>query len=236
MSETSCGWRGSAEWDSRGRPIDTMKLSIDGRDEGTNPSPEQIASAVAAMAAGEAEFVVLEKESQSYMQTSGTAKDGFDLEFRNGSASEHFFCADVLGEVDITSILQDYMRGGRHWRTGHDWKKLSDRPKGTRSWRNGATFSPPPFYVWVPVLLFYLLIFVGKRYNLPAEKIVPYGFLLGALVAAGLTAWGFRTDSFYAGLRFHITRAGNPVQFWYCVIFGLAVAAAAAVAAFHLMK
>jgi len=221
--------------DQEGQPIDTMQLTIDGRDEGTNPSPEQIASAVAAMATGNAEFVILEKESQSYMQASGSAKDGFELEYRSGSASEHFFCAEVLGERDITTILQDYLRQGGRWHTSHDWKKLSSRPKGKRTWRSGAIVNLPPVYLWVPILFFYLLIFVGKRYHLPGEYVVPAGFLLGALVAVGFTVWGFRRDGFTAN-RVPITRSQNPVQFWFCVIFGLVFAAALAVVAFRLKK
>ena len=71
-------------------------------------------------------FAILAKDSQVYMQTAGGVDDGFVLEYRNGSESEHYVCANPhLTADDVIQAMQRYCENDSRWKTDIDWQPQS---------------------------------------------------------------------------------------------------------------
>ena len=68
-------------------------------------------------------FAILAREAQVYMQTSGDIYDGFILEYRNGSESEHYVCTNTqLPAEDVIRAMQRYLENDSRWKTDIDWE------------------------------------------------------------------------------------------------------------------
>lgn len=71
-------------------------------------------------------FAILAKDSQVYMQTAGDLDDGFMLEYRNGSESEHYVCSNpYLSHDDVIQAMQRYLQNDSRWKTDIDWQPQS---------------------------------------------------------------------------------------------------------------
>ena len=60
-----------------------------------------------------------------FMQCHGWWKDGFVLEYRDGSNASHFQCSNSeLSLADVSDAFQSYLTGGDLWRTVFSWKRI----------------------------------------------------------------------------------------------------------------
>jgi len=67
-------------------------------------------------------FVILERDKMTYMQTLWT-KDGFDLEYQEGTISEHYRLSELTNRDDAIWALQSYLRGELYWKTKFKFEK-----------------------------------------------------------------------------------------------------------------
>ncbi|MEO1201981.1 MAG: hypothetical protein AAFX10_04685 [Pseudomonadota bacterium] len=82
-------------------------------------------------------FAILAREPQVYLQTSGGPEHGFALEYRNGSAEQHYSCTDYeLSATDVVSAFQSYLADDGRWQTDFEWgPEVFDYSGGTSSRR-----------------------------------------------------------------------------------------------------
>jgi hypothetical protein len=71
-------------------------------------------------------FAILARDSQVYIQTSGDICNGFILEYRNGSESEHYVCTNPHLSADkVIKAMQRYLENDSRWKTDIDWQPQS---------------------------------------------------------------------------------------------------------------
>ena len=79
-------------------------------------------------------FAILEKSHMYYIQTAGDPKNGFVLEYQDGSLEEHFSCTD--GHIDTNKVIkafQSYLAQDRRWLQDFNWEKESLASGGSKS-------------------------------------------------------------------------------------------------------
>ena len=68
-------------------------------------------------------FAILSRGSEIYMQTSGGPSYGFVLEYRNGSADEHYSCSNFeLTADEVIWAFQSYLADDGQWETKLEWQ------------------------------------------------------------------------------------------------------------------
>lgn len=68
-------------------------------------------------------FAILARASEIYMQTSGGPSYGFVLEYRNGSAEEHYSCSNFeLTADEVVWAFQSYLADDGQWETELEWQ------------------------------------------------------------------------------------------------------------------
>jgi len=76
---------------------------------------------------------------KSIRQCCGWWKDGFVLEYQEGSLDEHFQCRNrKLPLSDTIVALQSYLDSNDRWRTMFEWRKIKVRRPWWRFWLAGA--------------------------------------------------------------------------------------------------
>lgn len=101
-----------------------MQLSINGDVSDLPISTDLIARTAASFTDTDDFFLILAKDEMTYIQTSGSAKSGFVLEYQDGSIEEHFSCADApLNVEQIVETLQRYLTGHDRWKSEFTWEK-----------------------------------------------------------------------------------------------------------------
>jgi hypothetical protein len=87
------------------------------------PSAQAIAQALEKLDGKRNSFAILARDEMTYIQTSGSVKDGFDLEYQEGSTDRHFRAAGQgLTLQDVVGAFQDYAAGGLGWRSAVQWE------------------------------------------------------------------------------------------------------------------
>ena len=101
----------------------TMKLEMENGFVQENPSAEVIAQALSTLGAKGSSFAILAKDDLTYIQTSGSTKDGCDLEYQENSVSQHFRATnEAIPLQDVIAAFQDYAAGGIQWRSRFQWE------------------------------------------------------------------------------------------------------------------
>jgi len=197
-----------------------MKLEIEGEVIGKNPSSEEIAKALSSLDGENKSFAILEYDKLTYIQTSGSIKGGFSLEYQNGSLKEHFYCPHDLPLDDVTRAFQSYAKGEKGWQTDFNWttKKLA-MSYGNKPVRQSKVVFPPLVICMLAcVVLCFIAVFFGKKGTSQRIWITVFFAAATFFVVAGTTQ-GLREGRFVQ--RFYtVTRVESPIQFWFMVIFG----------------
>jgi hypothetical protein len=97
-----------------------MKLETESAGTLQDPREREIADALSTLDG----FAVLSHDELTYLQTAGTASDGFVLEHQAGSTEEHHTCPDRLSLERVTAAFIAYAKGDTSWRTAFRWNKL----------------------------------------------------------------------------------------------------------------
>jgi len=91
--------------------IESPTLGLDER-----ASEKTISCAVLDLKGKDDPFLILSRDSMTYMQTVWTA-DGFIIEYQDGSISEHYVGDDFLSADTVTVALTGYLNGNDKWRS-----------------------------------------------------------------------------------------------------------------------
>ncbi len=97
-----------------------MKLELEDGTSIVNLDSRAITSALASLDG----FAILGRDEMTYMQTSGSARDGFVLEYQEGDTDRHYECPDTLTVAQITRAFVSYADGTDTWKTAFRWEKL----------------------------------------------------------------------------------------------------------------
>jgi len=113
-----------------------MRLEIGNGQILENPTADQISGVLHALPGGDTHsLAILIRDDWQLMQCSGGWKEGFVLEYQDGSADEHFQCSDRrLPLADVIGAFQAYLADDDRWRTMFCWRKIDIRRRWWRWW------------------------------------------------------------------------------------------------------
>ena len=99
-------------------------------------SEERIAHALSRLPGGDDSFAILHKDEHHYMQTDGSALDGFILEYQDGALDRHHRCVDDnLELLAIQRAFQLYFNGDDRWLTEFEWQPVDLSNLKQRWWQ-----------------------------------------------------------------------------------------------------
>lgn len=110
-----------------------MRLEIGNGQVLENPSADHISGVLHALPGGGGDtYAILTRSDGQFMQCCGGWKEGFILEYQDGSTDDHFECTDrELSLASVIDAFQDYLAHDDRWRTMLQWQKIKLR---RRSW------------------------------------------------------------------------------------------------------
>jgi len=100
-----------------------MELIINGESLAGLVSDRQIEESIRSLTGDGDSFAILARADQVYIQTSGDPRNGFVLEYREGSEEEHYSCStpDLTAE-QIIRMFQSYLADDDKWRSEFEWQ------------------------------------------------------------------------------------------------------------------
>jgi hypothetical protein len=105
-----------------------MKLSLSSGEEVVNPADDAIRAALQALDVqrdGEG-FAILGVTEMTYVQVSGDAARGFDLEYQDGAVAQHYRALRQDYTLDeIVAVFADYRDGTIDWSQYGEFEKIS---------------------------------------------------------------------------------------------------------------
>jgi len=203
-----------------------MKLEIEGEVIGKNPSSEAIAKALSSLDGKNKSFAILERDRLTYIQASGSIKDGFSLEYQDGSLKEHYCCSDDLSLKNATEAFQSYAKGENNWQKALKWKPMKMRAKGgVHLTKPQFDFSLSALFIYALIGLCLLAVFFGLRSGANKQVWLSVFFTSAALFVATGTTQILRSGRM-RGTFFTTTRSESPIQFWVQVVFGYLISLA----------
>lgn len=101
-----------------------MILNVDDDDYLENPDADTVRTAIIGLKADQ--FAVLNRGEQEYVQTYHNEDGSFQLEFRAGSADEHYAVDDDnLTVADVVNVFEGYLANQTDWKGGWTWEKVA---------------------------------------------------------------------------------------------------------------
>lgn len=111
-----------------------MLLEVESREPVENPTDEDIAHAFATFDGQRTTFATLSYEDERYLQASGGPEEGYDIEYRDGCAEEHY--ANSGGPVPLERVVQafkQYARGETTWWRDFEWEPFDAQEEAPQS-------------------------------------------------------------------------------------------------------
>ena len=100
-----------------------MELIVNGNSLSGLPTNELIAKSIESLTGEGDSFAILAVAPQQYIQTQGDPRSGFILEYRNGSADEHYSCSNrQLSAERVVWAFQSYLANDGRWQAELDWQ------------------------------------------------------------------------------------------------------------------
>jgi hypothetical protein len=100
-----------------------VKLEMENGFVQEDPSAAAIAEALSTLGAKGGSFAILGRDDMTYIQASGSMKDGCDLEYQEGSLSRHFRATNAsISLQEVIAAFQDYAAGGSQWQSRFQWE------------------------------------------------------------------------------------------------------------------
>jgi hypothetical protein len=100
-------------------------LNLENGETWDNPSSYQIEEALGKLEQTNNSFLILERDSDGYMQVAGNEESGYYLEYRSASSEKQYRCVDSsLSFEASTEILKGYAAKNRRWRTSQEWEEV----------------------------------------------------------------------------------------------------------------
>jgi hypothetical protein len=99
-----------------------VELEIDGKKICGPLTAERTAEVIKTLPVGREILIILARSKMTYVQASGDARLGFEVEYQEGSLIRHFRCSDEgVGLEVLLDILQSYRENDDRWRSAVDW-------------------------------------------------------------------------------------------------------------------
>jgi hypothetical protein len=100
----------------------SMQLEVSDGSAIASPTASQIADALARLPGGADSFAILSSGDQAYVQVAGSASEGFALEYRAGSESEHYRASRSMPLNVVRDVFERYARNDPAWRSQVSWE------------------------------------------------------------------------------------------------------------------
>lgn len=111
-----------------------MELIVNGEKLTGLVSDRQIEESIRSLAGDGDSFAILARADQVYIQTSGDPRNGFVLEYRDGSEEEHYSCSNFeLTAEQIIRAFQSYLAGDDKWKSELEWQPQAFEYSGRTS-------------------------------------------------------------------------------------------------------
>lgn len=105
-----------------------MQLELANGSSYKDPQAWEIDDALDTLDGEENAYAILSRSEEIYLQTSGTPKDGYVLEYREGSDHTHYQSVrDDLPLREVREAFTKYAVGDESWRGMFEWKLLDLR-------------------------------------------------------------------------------------------------------------
>ena len=100
-----------------------MELIVNGEKLAGLVSDRQIEEAIHSLTGDGDSFAILARADEVYIQTSGDPRNGFVLEYRDGSDKDHYSCSNFnLTAEQIIRAFQSYLADDDKWRSELEWQ------------------------------------------------------------------------------------------------------------------
>lgn len=121
------------------RPPPRLRLTTEENGEIAQPSALDVTRALDRLGLPGNGYAVLAGGDQTYIQTTGSRADGYIVEYRDGSESEHY--SSLKRDVPHPQMVELFLayHGGREWRSLIQWYKTS--PGGAARSAGKSSFS-----------------------------------------------------------------------------------------------
>lgn len=109
-----------------GKPV--MRLELSSGTTIENPTDEQITAALRQLDVqrdGEG-FAILGRDDLTYVQVSGDASIGFDMEYQEGSTKKHYRAArEGFTLEEVVRAMAQYRDGAIDWKDYGNWSRIT---------------------------------------------------------------------------------------------------------------
>ena len=106
------------------RATKMYKLTTSSGKEFLMPDAELIRKVILELPVGDDSFAILEKgyDGVHFVQTAGSAAEGFILEYQDGGPQLHYQCDEGnLDSQQVIAVFQAYARADPRWNAAHTW-------------------------------------------------------------------------------------------------------------------
>jgi hypothetical protein len=107
-----------------------LELGVDRTLDG--PDANTIASELTGMNWEEDIFAKLSRDKLNYIQATGTHREGFIVEYQEGSEANFFEASKKLNFEALKGMFLAYASGDSSWLTAVQWKRVAIQKKGGR--------------------------------------------------------------------------------------------------------
>jgi hypothetical protein len=111
-------------------PESKLTLIIGWGGEIQNPSDNEIAKAIQDMPGGENSFVILQKETETFIQVAGHEESGYLLEYWENKQGYYSTVTDLSLDA-VINVFKSYAQGDEAWRSVVSWEAMGEK-SGTK--------------------------------------------------------------------------------------------------------
>ncbi len=102
-----------------------MKLELNGTELTEKLDDALITRSLQSLNGDDDSFLILSKDSMSYIQTCKIRDGHYVLEYQEASLEEHYECTDeVLNLQKVSTAFSSYLKGTDEWKTSLTWQSL----------------------------------------------------------------------------------------------------------------
>jgi hypothetical protein len=118
-----------------------MKLELENGNSISNPTDSQIEEALITFQNQQNSFLILEHDSNQFMQIALHQDKGFYIEYHKVSEGKHYKSIDKFNSFEETvKTLTNYSRNNHRWHFSHTWEKLPGFNSSSSSFFSLSTF------------------------------------------------------------------------------------------------